>query len=402
MPCRAAGADRPDREDRRLRPQPAPHVPQPDVDARTRRNCSNGTRPARSRCSTSRRAPSARSASRRWCASLDVSPDAKYVRVTRMVKPFSYDVPVSSFGSIEEVWDADGKMLAKVTDRADQPRRAGRHAAAGSRRRRRRRPRRPAAGQARDRVARRRPGPHLPRAGAGPAGERSGARRGAGGSAPAPTIRIRRATRRPRRAAAAQGSPLSVDRPVRRGQQEGHLRERHAHDRHRFSPDMQILFFSERAGQNAVETAVYLNDTAQEVHARALPRRGRLRQSRTLVSTRGTAGGGRGAGGGGGGRARRRRRRHRPGAAVGRRPERVLPGHGLRPQPQRGRPEDLHRQGRDQDRREVAHLRERQRQRLRARHRRSSTSSRQVHRLAREPDRGPAELPASRARAACS
>ena len=31
--------------------------------------------------------------------SIDASPDGKYVRVTRMVKPFSYDVPVSSFGS---------------------------------------------------------------------------------------------------------------------------------------------------------------------------------------------------------------------------------------------------------------------------------------------------------------
>src|SRR5262245_31387872 len=48
---------------------------------------------------------------------LDASPDGKYIRVTRMVKPFSYDVPVANFGSIEEVWDADGKMLAKVTDR---------------------------------------------------------------------------------------------------------------------------------------------------------------------------------------------------------------------------------------------------------------------------------------------
>ena len=48
---------------------------------------------------------------------IDASPDGKYVRVTRMVKPFSYDVPVSNFGSIEEVWDADGRMLAKLTDR---------------------------------------------------------------------------------------------------------------------------------------------------------------------------------------------------------------------------------------------------------------------------------------------
>ena len=50
--------------------------------------------------------------------SVDVSPDGTYLRVNRMVKPFSYDVPVASFGSIEEVWDADGKLLAKVSDRA--------------------------------------------------------------------------------------------------------------------------------------------------------------------------------------------------------------------------------------------------------------------------------------------
>ena len=49
--------------------------------------------------------------------SMDASPDGKYFRVTRMVKPFSYDVPVSSFGSIEEIWDADGRMLAKLNDR---------------------------------------------------------------------------------------------------------------------------------------------------------------------------------------------------------------------------------------------------------------------------------------------
>ncbi len=49
---------------------------------------------------------------------LDVSPDGKYVRVTRMTKPFSYIVPASNFGSVEEVWDLEGKVLAKVTDRA--------------------------------------------------------------------------------------------------------------------------------------------------------------------------------------------------------------------------------------------------------------------------------------------
>ena len=48
---------------------------------------------------------------------IDMSPDGKYARVTRMTKPFAYTVPVSSFGSIEEVWDATGKALAKISER---------------------------------------------------------------------------------------------------------------------------------------------------------------------------------------------------------------------------------------------------------------------------------------------
>ncbi len=45
--------------------------------------------------------------------SVDASPDGRYVRVTQMVKPFSYDVPVSSFGQVEEMWDADGKVARR-------------------------------------------------------------------------------------------------------------------------------------------------------------------------------------------------------------------------------------------------------------------------------------------------
>jgi dipeptidyl aminopeptidase/acylaminoacyl peptidase len=48
--------------------------------------------------------------------SLDLSPDGKYVRVTRMTKPFSYIVPVSNFGSLDEVWDVEGKALAKIRE----------------------------------------------------------------------------------------------------------------------------------------------------------------------------------------------------------------------------------------------------------------------------------------------
>ena len=48
---------------------------------------------------------------------VDLNPTAKYARVTRMKQPFSYIVPVSSFGSIEEIWDSSGKALAKITER---------------------------------------------------------------------------------------------------------------------------------------------------------------------------------------------------------------------------------------------------------------------------------------------
>ncbi|HVQ43207.1 MAG TPA: prolyl oligopeptidase family serine peptidase [Vicinamibacterales bacterium] len=48
---------------------------------------------------------------------VDMSPDAKYARVTRMTKPFSYIVPVSNFGSVEEVWDSAGTALAELSKR---------------------------------------------------------------------------------------------------------------------------------------------------------------------------------------------------------------------------------------------------------------------------------------------
>jgi dipeptidyl aminopeptidase/acylaminoacyl peptidase len=48
---------------------------------------------------------------------VDMNPTGQYARVTRMTKPFSYVVPVSSFGSIEEVWDTAGKALTKISER---------------------------------------------------------------------------------------------------------------------------------------------------------------------------------------------------------------------------------------------------------------------------------------------
>ncbi len=49
--------------------------------------------------------------------SVDPSPDARYFRVTTMQKPFSYVVQYSNFGELEQIWDADGKVLAEVVKR---------------------------------------------------------------------------------------------------------------------------------------------------------------------------------------------------------------------------------------------------------------------------------------------
>ncbi len=49
--------------------------------------------------------------------SFDMSPDGQHARITRMTKPFSYIVPVSNFGQVEEVWDATGKALVELSSR---------------------------------------------------------------------------------------------------------------------------------------------------------------------------------------------------------------------------------------------------------------------------------------------
>jgi len=47
--------------------------------------------------------------------SVDISPDGQFLRVTKMVEPFSYRVPMASFGSEQELWDASGKMLVSLS-----------------------------------------------------------------------------------------------------------------------------------------------------------------------------------------------------------------------------------------------------------------------------------------------
>jgi dipeptidyl aminopeptidase/acylaminoacyl peptidase len=49
---------------------------------------------------------------------LDAAPDGAFVRVTRMTEPYSYLVPVSSFGSVEELWDASGRVITTLATTA--------------------------------------------------------------------------------------------------------------------------------------------------------------------------------------------------------------------------------------------------------------------------------------------
>ncbi len=44
--------------------------------------------------------------------SFNFAPGGDYAMVTRMVRPFSYVVPVNNFGRIEEVWSAEGELMA--------------------------------------------------------------------------------------------------------------------------------------------------------------------------------------------------------------------------------------------------------------------------------------------------
>ncbi len=53
---------------------------------------------------------------------IDISSDAQHVRVTRITTPYSYLVPVTSFGTVQEVWDLSGRALVTL---ASNPLREG-------------------------------------------------------------------------------------------------------------------------------------------------------------------------------------------------------------------------------------------------------------------------------------
>src|SRR3954465_9662221 len=242
---------------------------------------------------------------------VDLAPDGKYLRVTRMLKPFSYDVPVSNFGSIEEIWDDGGKAVAKISDRPlnlgvaspdDPPADPAQPPAGGGGR---------GANQTGKReVAWRTDGQGLTFVEQEPAPANARGTRGnddttaAADDQPSTGGRRGGGTNAPQRKDRVYQWTAPFDEASKKVVYENATRI----NGHRWSPDMQILFFSERAGQNTVETAVYMNDTAKKYVLARYRTDDVYANPGSIVSTRGGGGGGRaggagGAGGGGGGGA---------------------------------------------------------------------------------------------------
>lgn len=225
--------------------------------------------------------------------SIDPSPDGKYIRITRMIKPFSYDVPVSSFGQVEEIWDADGRLLAKVTERpinlgvADDTQPGDPPDSGGSR-----------GNQPGKRdVAWRADGQGLSYleqeglpSGSGRAGRSADRQSDEGG-------RSGRASERKDRL--YQWLP-----PFDDASNKVLLESSTRMNGLRYSSDMTLVFFSERSGQSTVEYAVRLAEPAQRYTIARYRTDDVYANPGSLVGVRSVpAGGGRGAGRGSGGAA---------------------------------------------------------------------------------------------------
>ncbi|MFB3853905.1 MAG: prolyl oligopeptidase family serine peptidase [Vicinamibacterales bacterium] len=244
----------------------------------------------------------------------DLSPDGKHLRVTRMVEPFSYIVPVSNFGSIEEIWDLEGKALAKISDRplnlgvqdpnAPPPDPAAGGRGAGDTQQGKREVSWRADGLGLTYLEQEPPPPGASddaaagRAGRGTAGAaRGGAARGAAGA------EGQERSQAPRRLDRLyHWMPPFGEKDVK-VLYESNTRM----SNHRFSPDMQVLFATERAGQDTHEFAVVLSDPKTRYTLARYRTDDVYSNPGSLLMVRGdggrgaAAGGGRGGSGGGGG-----------------------------------------------------------------------------------------------------
>jgi len=224
---------------------------------------------------------------------IDASPDGKYVRVTRMLKPFSYDVPVNNFGTVEEIWDIEGKVLAKVTERPinlgvqddtqDPPGQDG--GRGGQAQQGKREVTWRADNQGLSYIEQEPP----------PPGERGRGRAGRGrGDDDEPQEGQRGGRGQQQRPDRLYQWVPPFDEASRKMLYENNTRMQG----HRFSPDMTVLFATERQGQNEIQFAVYLDQ--KEKHTLARHRSDDVyADPGSLVAVRGGGGGGRGGGRGG-------------------------------------------------------------------------------------------------------
>ncbi len=273
--------------------------------------------------------------------SLDLSPDGKYLRVTRITRPFSYVVPVSNFGSVDEVWDLDGTVMVELDkrplnegvqdDTAPPPDPAAGPGGAQAQQQGRRElawrndgqgltfleqePPSPAApddaatgggtgagataakavtgdtGATAAKAMTGDTGATAPKAVPGDTGAKATAPGGRGGRGGGGTGEGGQQPRRPDRL--YQWLP-PFDKASLKMLFESNARM----SSHRFSPDHQTLFFSERAGQNTVEYAVYLNEPAKRYTLARFRADDIYANPGSIMMVRGGGGGGRGAGAG--------------------------------------------------------------------------------------------------------
>ena len=246
---------------------------------------------------------------------IDVSPNGQYLRVTRMTKPFSYIVPVSSFGQIEEVWDTAGKPLAKLSERPinlgaipdnpdptdpNAPPQGGGGFGRGGANQNGKREMAWAADDQGLTYVEQEPAPANASAGGAGANAAAGGGRAAGGGAGG----------RGARGAGGQQGPPRPDRLMRwlppfdatsaKLIYENSTRMNSV----RFSPDMQTIFFSETTGPSTIDYAVYLNDPSQKFAVMHCAAADFFANPGALVGTRAGGGGRGGFGGGGGGGGR--------------------------------------------------------------------------------------------------
>jgi dipeptidyl aminopeptidase/acylaminoacyl peptidase len=221
---------------------------------------------------------------------VDLAPDGKHIRVTRMAKPFSYIVPVGNFGRVDEIWDLSGKALAQVEEEplnlgADTARTATAPGVGGGEGGR---------PNAKREIAWRKDGQGLTYLLQEPAPP------GADTAAPPAEGRDR-----PRRKDRLMQWLPPFDSTSMKALFETDSRM----SNHRFSPDHKILFATERTGQSVHEYAVVLGDSAKKLTLARYRSDDVYATPGTLVLTDGVLGGGGFAGfgefGGGGATAGR-------------------------------------------------------------------------------------------------